>query len=62
MSSFSCTAKGSLISETLYVLTQKISTKRKDMLRIVIWHILLGDLKKNEKLSEIKPPLDITAV
>ena len=30
---------------------------REKMLRVVIWHLLFGDVSQSEKLSEIKLPL-----
>ena len=61
------TRKGGLISEsfTLWLTSLKKLLNydpehyptREKMLRVVIWHLLFGDVSQSEKLFEIKLPL-----
>ena len=57
-------SKGDLTSESfsLWPKSQKEvlahNPPKEEMIRIVIWHLCLGDLSQSKKkLSEIKPPL-----
>ena len=59
--------KGGLISERFLIWLQspkKVPNHspqhyppREKLLKAVIWHLFFGDWSKNEKVSDIKPPL-----